>query len=629
MLGIYCRTSKDADFEKSTINQQKQLGLKFCKENNFELFDVYIDEGKSGFKISDDEQDPFSNRPEFTRLISDIKNGKIDQVWVWEHSRLSRNQYASAFIFNIFEKHKITLFENQKEFKIDDPQFKFMRQMLDAVAEYERQLIIARTTRGTRKRINEGKRAHVKLYGYGKSGKDENGYTNWIPIESELNTIQYAISRYMEGESLSQVCTEIYDMNKIEKKLALRRAFTLGRILRKYQYTGYQLTIEGYEIFKQFRKNEIENLRILLDRKYWVKSQNYPKEIISIEDWIKICERLQILSRNKSVTKKDRLLRADKDIATGIIECNECGVKFYYKDQISKMKSGKTHRYLCYYHLSTITKSTCKQHPRSFKLDAINEIFKIFYFFFLLVFDNRNEQIKESQRNIKQLQLKINERIVKIEKEIPVIENRIERFKIRLGRPIDDNLIDILLQQINENQIKLEKLNTELSKLNIDYAIQNDKFNKAELEITYYDVKDRILNWFTKLNIEDQRNDLIKVIKNCQIFSHYIIIDTGKILFLFDINDNHIFDMSLLDKLDKDEIYKEYFINTTGRSKAKKHNEKRILNINLAKGEDIRMKVFQYLIKTYNINYDISEKTNLIAFVSFRGLSFFDVETFD
>jgi DNA invertase Pin-like site-specific DNA recombinase len=89
------------DIENSTIIQQRTAGIKFAREHKFE-YELYEDEGKSGYKISDDDQDPFNNRPSFVNLINDIKGKKIDKVWVWEHSRLSRNQYASAFIFNIF-----------------------------------------------------------------------------------------------------------------------------------------------------------------------------------------------------------------------------------------------------------------------------------------------------------------------------------------------------------------------------------------------------------------------------------------------------------------------------------------------------------------------------------------------
>jgi DNA invertase Pin-like site-specific DNA recombinase len=79
MLGIYCRTSILQDTETSTISQQRTAGIKFAEENKFE-YDLYEDEGKSGFKISDDDQDPFNNRPAFTNLINDIKNKKVNKV---------------------------------------------------------------------------------------------------------------------------------------------------------------------------------------------------------------------------------------------------------------------------------------------------------------------------------------------------------------------------------------------------------------------------------------------------------------------------------------------------------------------------------------------------------------------
>ena len=500
MLGIYCRTSREVETINSTISQQRTAGIKFAEKNNFE-YEIYEDEGKSGFKISDDDLDPFNNRPAFTKLINDIKDKKVDKVWVLEQSRLSRNQYASAIIFKLFEKYEITLYENQKQFDLNDPQIKFTRQVLDAVSELERQLIVARTTRGLRKRIDEGKRSHQKLYCYQKEGKDEKGYTRWVPVESEIENYKHILKRFNEGATLRKITFEIHDQHKMEVWGLPSYAHFLGRILRGYQYTGYQLTIEGNEIYKRFRNNEIDNIQVLLDRKYWVKSIPYPLELISIEDWINVVERLQIRGMKLNKTKKDRLLRASKDIATGIIECGVCNNRFYYKEQKITNNKGRNWIYTTYFHHQFFNHKVCSQKPKSFYVEYINEIFKIFYFFFLVVFDNRNEQIKESQRNIKQLQLKIKERIVKIEKETSEIESRIVRFKTRLDKQIEDNLMDILLRQINENEIKLNDLNNELSKLRIDYELQIEKFNQTELDLTYYDVKEKVNDWFYKLSI--------------------------------------------------------------------------------------------------------------------------------
>ena len=627
MLGIYCRTSIEVDIENSTIFQQQQLGIKFAEENNFE-YEIYADEGKSGFKITDDDLDPINNRPEFKKLINDIKDGKIDKVWVWEHSRLSRNQYASAFIFNVFEKNNITLFINQKKFDMNDPQIRFTRQILDAVSEYERQLIVARTTRGLRKRIDEGKRAYPNLYGYMKDGRDEKGYIKWTPVESEIENYKYMMKMFQGGATLRKITLEVFEKEKIKKKNVVSYSSRIGGILRGYQYTGYQLTIEGKEIYKQFRKNEIASIQILLDRKYWVKSVPYPLELISIEDWVNVCERLQIRGMKISKERKERILRASRDIATGLIICGDCEHRFYYKEQKvkDKRKKEKYWIYRTYFHHQFFNNKCCSQKPKSFNIEYINEIFKIFYFFFKLVFDNKNELINESMRTIKQTQLKLKESMARIEMEIPRIRKLVIKFTKAMEK--DDADISVLSRQIGRYEDNIEELEIELSKLKINYELEIDKFNKAEREIAYYDVKEKINDWFYNMNIEEQRNELIRIIIKSVIFAHYLIIDIGKIVFLFDINQRYVFDIKLLENLNKDELYKKYFIEMKGGQDAKKYDGKRIPDVKIGKNEKLRMRVFQYLIKTYNITYDLSEKTNIVPFVSMSGLYGFDLEQF-
>jgi DNA invertase Pin-like site-specific DNA recombinase len=630
MLGIYCRTSRETDIENSTISQQRIVGIKFAEEHKFE-YELYEDEGKSGFKISDDDNDPFNNRPAFMNLINDIKERKIDKVWVWEHSRLSRNQYASAFIFNVFEKFNITLYENQKEFDLNDPQLKFTRQILDAVSEYERQLIVARTTRGLRKRIEEGKRSHQKLYGYRKDGKDETGHTVWVPDESQMENYKYIFKRYMEGATLRKLSFEVYDKYRIEKWGLVSYGHFLGRILRGYQYTGYQLTIEGNEIYKKFRKNEIDNIQILLDIKYWIKSVTYPVELISIEEWVQVCEKLQVRGRRLRIAMEKRILRASRDIATGLIQCSDCGHKYYYKEQKIHYKKNNTDWiYHSYYHQMFFNNRVCKQRPKSFSIEYIDEIFKIFYFYFYLVFDNTNDLIKESQRNIKQTQARLKENIRHTEKEIAVIEKRIQKFQKTLDSSAEEtDIIKLLLRNINSSEEKLDGLNIELSKLKIDYELQNEKFNQTLLEMTYYDVKEKILDWFTKLNIEEQRNELIKVVKTCQIFTHYLIIDTGNIIFLFDINKHYVFDIKLLENLNKDEVYKLHFIKMKGKKEARKFNDKLIHDVNLERDSEIKLRVSEYLMKTYNIFYSLVDKTKLISFIPLAGIMSIELEKFE
>jgi len=369
-----------------------------------------------------------------------------------------------------------------------------------------------------------------------------------------------------------------------------------------------------------FRRNEIESLQVLSNRRYWVKSHNYPVDIITIENWIRVCERLQILSRNLSFTRKDRMLRASKDIATGIMQCGECGVKFYYQEQKKGItKAGEVSIYRCYYHLAVIKGTLCGQRPRSFKLNDINEIFKTFYFFYLLVFDNRNELTEASQRSMRQSQMKLKEKIAKAEKEIPLIERRILKMRSAMEKLPDEDLMVIMVRQIRENESKLESMNTELAKLKIDYEVQNERLNQAQYEATYYDVKDKINDWFYNHNVEEQRNELIRVVEKCTIYNHHLIIDTGKILFLFDIKQRYVFDMQLLENLNKDEVYKSHFVKMQNKRQAKRFNDKRIAEINLNLKSETKIRVFEYMVRNLGIAYNLIGKTKLISFVPFVG----------
>jgi hypothetical protein len=267
----------------------------------------------------------------------------------------------------------------------------------------------------------------------------------------------------------------------------------------------------------------------------------------------------------------------------------------------------------------------CVQRPKSFSVIHIDEVFKIFFFYSRIVFDDTNEVIKESQRTIKQTQLKLKERITKIEKEISVIEKRISKFKKVLYATDELDIVKFLSRQITDNEAKLNELEIELPNIKIEYELENDKFKQTEREMTYYDVKEKINDWFYNMNIEEQRNELIRIIKTCKVFKNYLVIDTGKIVFLFDVNHHYVFDMKLLDNLNKDEVYKKHFIEMKGKREARKLNDRLIHNVNLKRDKEIRMRVFQYLISTYEITYDISEKTNLVSFIPLTGIMALEV----
>ena len=101
-VGIYCRLSRDDNngtAESMSISNQRDMLINYVNERGWNLVDEYVDDGFSGTNFE---------RPDFIRMINDIKNGRINAVVVKDLSRLGRNyiqlgQYTDYF----FPEHNV------------------------------------------------------------------------------------------------------------------------------------------------------------------------------------------------------------------------------------------------------------------------------------------------------------------------------------------------------------------------------------------------------------------------------------------------------------------------------------------------------------------------------------------
>jgi len=94
-VAIYCRLSKDDEQvgDSVSIETQKMLLSGYCINQNFEIVDIYIDDGFSGLNF---------NRPSFRRLINDIEDGKIDIVVTKDLSRLGRDYIQTGYYIDVY-----------------------------------------------------------------------------------------------------------------------------------------------------------------------------------------------------------------------------------------------------------------------------------------------------------------------------------------------------------------------------------------------------------------------------------------------------------------------------------------------------------------------------------------------
>ena len=83
-VGAYLRLSRDdeRDGESLSIENQRTIVTDYITKRGWTLVDTYIDDGLTGTNF---------DRPQFQRMIDDVRNGRINCVVVKDLSRFGRN----------------------------------------------------------------------------------------------------------------------------------------------------------------------------------------------------------------------------------------------------------------------------------------------------------------------------------------------------------------------------------------------------------------------------------------------------------------------------------------------------------------------------------------------------------
>lgn len=99
-VALYIRVSSDqqAKFGDSLRDQQETLEEYVSSQNDLVIHDAYIDDGISGQKL---------DRDEFSRLLADVKNGKIDLILFTKLDRWFRSLKHYLNVQEILEAHGV------------------------------------------------------------------------------------------------------------------------------------------------------------------------------------------------------------------------------------------------------------------------------------------------------------------------------------------------------------------------------------------------------------------------------------------------------------------------------------------------------------------------------------------
>jgi len=160
---LYLRVSTT---DQTTLNQELEL-KEYCKRNNYEIYNVYKDEGISGAKTS---------RPQLDKMLQDMRNKLFEAVVVWKFDRLGRSTAHLLQVLEEIENKKIRLIATSQNIDTSNPMGKFFFTILSGFAEMERAVIRERILLGLERRKKQGKPVGRQRGAKDKSKRKRLGY---------------------------------------------------------------------------------------------------------------------------------------------------------------------------------------------------------------------------------------------------------------------------------------------------------------------------------------------------------------------------------------------------------------------------------------------------------------------
>ena len=155
----YIRVSGKGQINGDGFDRQKKAIQDYAKVNGFEIIHIYQEEGVSG---------TLQDRPALTNMVLDLEeNGQgIHTIIIERIDRLARDLMIQENILHDMNKYGVSVLSaTDGDLLEDDPTRKLVRQVLGAIAEYDKTMLVLKLKAARdRKKAKAGKCEGRKSY---------------------------------------------------------------------------------------------------------------------------------------------------------------------------------------------------------------------------------------------------------------------------------------------------------------------------------------------------------------------------------------------------------------------------------------------------------------------------------
>jgi site-specific DNA recombinase len=297
--GIYARISSDREGDGLGVARQLEDCERLAERKGWRIADRYVDDDVSAYAGK--------SRPEYLRMLDDLRAGVIDGLVVWHLDRLHRQPKELEEFFDVCKAARVDrLASVTGDIDLADHDGQFMARILGAVAKKESDDKSRRIRRKHEELAERGKRSGggSRPYGFERDG---------VTIrESEAVIVRECVRRFLAGESIRSICSDLNARGVPAASGGEWSPQTLRRMLGSGRISG---------------------------------QREHKREIITVAEWPAIidpAETAQIRARLADPERRTNKSARRYLLTGGLLRCGNCG-----EPLVARPRSGGLRRYAC------------------------------------------------------------------------------------------------------------------------------------------------------------------------------------------------------------------------------------------------------------------------------------------
>lgn len=451
-VAILVRVSTATEEQKSSLENQKSLFTQICKENGWEIYDIY-EEIESG---------THTNRKGLNQLINDAKERKFDIILAKELSRLARNVPLAYQLKELLNKYKIHLKTLDGAIDtLNGDQDKFG--LYAWIYEQESQKISNRIKHTYRTKAKRGEfNGSNPPYGYYVENKKL-----FIRDDETPEIVRRIFKEYLEGKGFDGLARGLYNdgiptPSQVHGKSNGSDKWhgsTIKKILMNPHYTGSLVQCRD-------TRPTVTDSRQLNPIKDFVIVKNTHEAIIPLETFEAVQD--LIIARRRIRPQQE------KHLFTNTAFCADCGRGMHFK----KNRKG----YVCG-NFNKHGVKACSDHfiKEELLTKIILEDIKS-----LASKLNVDTMVDSLTKNISKVENKFEKRLKKVEKSIKNLNTqKVQLTKLLANESIDIEDYRLTIDEINNNLDKLVSEKCELENSN-SKIISKQEIAKLKKELKHF-----------------------------------------------------------------------------------------------------------------------------------------------